>query len=64
MAPLIRSILLVGPSGMGKKMLVNAVCTEAGANLFDLSPGNLQDKYVGKAGLQMIVHIVFKVWHF
>lgn len=62
MAPLIRSILLVGPSGMGKKMLVKAVCTETGANLFDLSPGNLQGKYPGKMGVQMIVHIVFKVW--
>ncbi|XP_021561947.1 IQ and AAA domain-containing protein 1-like [Carlito syrichta] len=61
MAPLIRSILLVGPSGMGKKMLVQAVCTETGANLFDLSPGNLLGKYPGKNGTQMIVHMVFKV---
>ncbi|XP_033620347.1 IQ and AAA domain-containing protein 1-like [Fukomys damarensis] len=61
LAPLIRSILLVGPSGTGKKMLVHAVCTETGANLFDLSPGNLQDKYPGKTGAQMIVHMVFKV---
>ncbi|XP_011278936.2 IQ and AAA domain-containing protein 1-like isoform X1 [Felis catus] len=61
MAPLIRSILLVGPSGTGKKMLVKAVCTETGANLFDLSPDNLQGKYPGKTGAQMIVHMVFKV---
>ncbi|XP_004458341.2 IQ and AAA domain-containing protein 1-like [Dasypus novemcinctus] len=61
MAPLIRSILLVGPSGMGKKMLVNAVCTETGANLFDLSPSNLQGKYPGKTGVQMMMHMVFKV---
>ncbi|XP_069317655.1 IQ and AAA domain-containing protein 1-like [Eulemur rufifrons] len=61
MAPLIRSLLLVGPSGMGKKMLVKAVCTETGANLFDLSPGNLLGKYPGKTGAQMIVHMVFKV---
>ncbi|KAL4669133.1 hypothetical protein H8959_007687 [Pygathrix nigripes] len=61
MAPLIRSILLVGPSGMGKKMLVKAVCTETGANLFDLSPGNLLGKYPGRNGAQMMVHIVFKV---
>ncbi|XP_054350998.1 IQ and AAA domain-containing protein 1-like isoform X2 [Pongo pygmaeus] len=61
MAPLIRSILLVGPSGMGKKMLVKAVCTETGANLFDLSPANLLGKYPGRNGAQMMVHIVFKV---
>ncbi|KAK2508612.1 hypothetical protein MC885_014755 [Smutsia gigantea] len=61
MAPLIRSILLVGPSGMGKKMLVKAVCTETGANLLDLSPGNLQGRYSSRAGAQMVVHIVFKV---
>ena len=47
---------------MGKKMLVKAVCTETGANLFDLSPGNLQGKYPGKTGVQTLVHIVFKVW--
>uniref|UniRef100_A0A2K5EG52 IQ motif containing with AAA domain 1 like n=1 Tax=Aotus nancymaae TaxID=37293 RepID=A0A2K5EG52_AOTNA len=61
MAPFIRSILLVGPSGMGKKMLVKAVCTETGANLFDLSPDNLLGKYPGRNGAQMMVHIVFKV---
>ncbi|GAB1289471.1 IQ and AAA domain-containing protein 1-like [Apodemus speciosus] len=61
MAPHVRSILLVGPSGMGKKMLVQAVCTETGANLFDLSPGNVMGKYPGKNGAQMLVHIVFKV---
>ncbi|CAO2603641.1 IQ and AAA domain-containing protein 1-like, partial [Lemmus lemmus] len=61
MAPHVRSILLVGPSGMGKKMLVHAVCTETGANLFDLSPDNVMGKYPGKNGTQMLVHVVFKV---
>uniref|UniRef100_A0A8C8T966 IQ motif containing with AAA domain 1 like n=1 Tax=Peromyscus maniculatus bairdii TaxID=230844 RepID=A0A8C8T966_PERMB len=61
MAPHVRSILLVGPSGMGKKMLVHAVCTETGANLFDLSPGNVMGKYPGKNGAQLLVHTVFKV---
>ncbi|XP_023568510.1 IQ and AAA domain-containing protein 1-like [Octodon degus] len=61
LAPLIRSVLLVGPSGTGKKMLVHAVCTETGANLFDLSPRNLQGKYLGKTGAEMLVHMVFKV---
>ncbi|KAK7821856.1 hypothetical protein U0070_004820 [Myodes glareolus] len=61
MAPHVRSVLLVGPSGMGKKMLVHAVCTETGANLFDLSPDNVMGKYPGKNGAQLLVHIVFKV---
>ncbi|KAM8980875.1 IQ and AAA domain-containing protein 1-like [Sarcophilus harrisii] len=61
LAPHVRSILLAGPSGTGKKMLVNAVCTEAGANLFDLSPENIKGKYPGKAGLQLMMHMVFKV---
>ncbi|XP_015282192.1 PREDICTED: IQ and AAA domain-containing protein 1-like [Gekko japonicus] len=61
LAPLVRSILLVGPAGTGKKMLVHAVCTETGANLFDLSPDNLAGKYPGKSGLQMLTHLVLKV---
>uniref|UniRef100_F7AZ02 IQ motif containing with AAA domain 1 like n=1 Tax=Ornithorhynchus anatinus TaxID=9258 RepID=F7AZ02_ORNAN len=61
LAPLVRSLLLAGPAGMGKRMLVHAVCTETGANLFDLSPENLVGKYRGKNGLQMMLHIVFKV---
>uniref|UniRef100_A0A670J961 IQ motif containing with AAA domain 1 like n=1 Tax=Podarcis muralis TaxID=64176 RepID=A0A670J961_PODMU len=61
MAPLVKSLLLAGPGGTGKKMLVHAVCTETGANLFDLSPRNLVGKYPGKAGLQMMIHLVFKV---
>ncbi|XP_075811635.1 IQ and AAA domain-containing protein 1-like [Microtus pennsylvanicus] len=61
MAPHVRSVLLVGPSGMGKKMLVHAVCSETGANLFDLSPDNVMGKYPGKNGAQLLVHIVFKV---
>lgn len=61
LAPQVRSILLAGPAGTGKKMLVHAVCTETGANLFDLSPNNLAGKYPGKSGLQMLLHLVFKV---
>ncbi|XP_048366495.1 IQ and AAA domain-containing protein 1-like [Sphaerodactylus townsendi] len=61
LAPLVRSVLLAGPPGTGKKMLVHAVCTETGANLFDLSPGNLAGKYAGKSGLQMMLHLVLKV---
>ncbi|OON23870.1 hypothetical protein X801_00207 [Opisthorchis viverrini] len=42
-------------------MLVHAICTETGANLFDLSATNLVGKYPGKEGLKMLVHLVFKV---
>uniref|UniRef100_A0AAY4E213 ATPase AAA-type core domain-containing protein n=1 Tax=Denticeps clupeoides TaxID=299321 RepID=A0AAY4E213_9TELE len=60
-APLIKSLLLAGPGGVGKKMLVHALCTETGANLFNLSPASLAGKYPGKVGLQYLLHMVFKV---
>nr|XP_025960489.1 dynein regulatory complex protein 11 [Dromaius novaehollandiae] len=60
-APLVKAMLLAGPAGVGKKMLVHAICTETGANLFDLSASNIAGKYPGKNGLQMMLHMVFKV---
>lgn len=63
-APLVKSLLLAGPSGVGKKMLVHAICTETGANLFNLSPSNVAGKYPGKSGLQMMLHVVIKVPQF
>ncbi|KAL8567498.1 hypothetical protein ACOMHN_010089 [Nucella lapillus] len=60
-APLTKSLLLAGPRGVGKTMLVQAICNEVGANLFDLSPANLVGKYPGKEGLKMLMHLIFKV---
>lgn len=60
-APLIKSVLLAGPRGTGKKMLVHCVCTETGAVMFDLSAHNIADKYPGKDGVKMLLHMVFKV---
>ena len=60
-APNIKSLMVVGPRGVGKKMLVHAICTETGANMFDLTPTNIATKYPGKAGLNMLLHMVFKV---
>jgi hypothetical protein len=60
-APHIPSLMITGPRGVGKKMLLQAVCTEVGGNLFDLTPANIADRYPGKAGLNMLLHMVFKV---
>ncbi|KAM9084228.1 dynein regulatory complex protein 11 isoform 1-T1 [Megaptera novaeangliae] len=60
-APSVKSLLLAGPSGVGKKLLVHAICTETGANLFNLSAANIAGKYPGKNGLQMMLHVVLKV---
>uniref|UniRef100_A0A4W5KE42 ATPase AAA-type core domain-containing protein n=1 Tax=Hucho hucho TaxID=62062 RepID=A0A4W5KE42_9TELE len=60
-APLMKTLLLAGPGGVGKRMLVHALCTETGANLFNLSPRNLSGKYPGRSCLQYLLHKVFKV---
>lgn len=60
-SPLIKALLLAGPSGVGKKMLVHAICNETGANLFDLTATNIAGKYPGRDGLKMLLHLVFKV---
>lgn len=51
----------IGANGSGKHMLIHAICTEAGAVLFDLSPANIVGKYPGKSGLTMLLHLVNKV---
>ncbi|NXO07276.1 DRC11 protein, partial [Oriolus oriolus] len=60
-APLVKSLLLAGPAGVGKKMLVHAICTETGANLFNLTPSNIVGKYPGRDGLMMLFHMILKV---
>ena len=57
----IKSVLLAGPEGCGKSMLLNAICTELGATLFDLTATNIVGKYPGKSGLNMLLHLVSKV---
>lgn len=56
-----RSVLIAGPHGSGKKLLVNAICKELGATLFDITPANIAGKYPGKSGLIMLVHLISKV---
>ncbi|GBM83918.1 Dynein regulatory complex protein 11 [Araneus ventricosus] len=57
----VKSILIAGPPGVGKKSLIHAVCNEVGATLIDLSAKNVNGKYPGKEGLDMLMHLVFKV---
>jgi SpoVK/Ycf46/Vps4 family AAA+-type ATPase len=60
-SPHIKSCLLVGPEGSGKTMLINAICTELEATLFDLTATNIVGRYPGKSGLNMLLHLVIKV---
>lgn len=60
-APLTKSILIAGPEGCGKRMLIDAICNELGANLFDLTCDNIAGKYPGKSGLNLLLHMVFKL---
>ncbi|KND02216.1 uncharacterized protein SPPG_02701 [Spizellomyces punctatus DAOM BR117] len=59
--PAVSSVLLFGPKGAGKSMLVNAVASELGAWLFNLTPRNTAGQYVGKSNVAKMVHMVFKV---
>ncbi|XP_028428382.1 dynein regulatory complex protein 11, partial [Perca flavescens] len=39
--PVVNTLLLAGPSGVGKKMLVHTICSETGAHLFHLNPAHI-----------------------
>lgn len=60
-SPIVRSVLIAGVHGSGKRTLANAVCTELGATLFDLTSARIVGKYPGKSGLTMLLHLVNKV---
>lgn len=57
----VKSMLLVGPKGTGKKSLVAALAHDVGANLFDLTPSNTAGKYTAKKGLDGIDGLLHKV---
>ncbi|XP_050736202.1 IQ and AAA domain-containing protein 1-like isoform X2 [Eriocheir sinensis] len=58
---LVKSVLVVGPRGCGKTQLVQAVAYEAGATFMDLTATNIVGRYPGRAGLNMLTHLVMKV---
>jgi ATP-dependent 26S proteasome regulatory subunit len=57
-APHPTGVLLYGHAKSGKTMLTHAICNEAGANLFNLSPHVLNREGVN---LQKLVQVVFRV---
>ncbi|XP_071547715.1 IQ and AAA domain-containing protein 1-like [Panulirus ornatus] len=59
--PLVKSVLVAGPRGCGKTRLVEALAQEAGATLMDLTATNIVGRYPGRAGLNMLTHLVMKV---
>ncbi|KAL7754316.1 hypothetical protein RI367_000297 [Sorochytrium milnesiophthora] len=56
-----RSVLLYGPAGVGKSLLVNGVVNDTGAAFFNLTPRNTAGQYTGKANVARMVYTVFKV---
>lgn len=56
-----KSVLLAGPSGVGKNMLVHGLCRETGANLIDLSPIHMVGKYQGKKQEAYLLNVLLKV---
>lgn len=53
------SVLLYGPSGCGKTMLAKATAGEVGARMFNISPHQLLDMYVG--GSERNLHHLFEL---
>ncbi|XP_053624221.1 dynein regulatory complex protein 11-like [Plodia interpunctella] len=54
----VRTQLLVGPKGAGKRTLIYAVATETNSIIMDLSPMNVYNKYPGKNIKRMYQFIV------
>ncbi|CAK1588047.1 unnamed protein product [Parnassius mnemosyne] len=57
----IRSHLLVGPRGAGKRTLIYALATETNALLIDLSPLNVYNKFPGPKNLKKMFTFVNKI---
>ncbi|CAH4038644.1 unnamed protein product [Pieris brassicae] len=57
----VRSQLLVGPKGSGKRTLVYAIATETNAILIDLSPMNVYDKFPGPKNLKTMFQLVNRI---
>lgn len=57
----VRSQMLVGPKGAGKRTLIYAVATETNSILIDLSPTNVYNKFPGPKNLKTMFLFVNKI---
>lgn len=56
-----RSLLFYGPEGSGKTLLAQAIASELGALLINLSSSTIGDSFVGKESATKLVHMAFSV---
>ncbi|KAJ8939867.1 hypothetical protein NQ318_010418 [Aromia moschata] len=56
-----KSVLIAGPRQSGKHLLANAIFTETKCVLFDLSPENTANKYMGAKGMKLLIHLISKM---
>ncbi|XP_051153442.1 IQ and AAA domain-containing protein 1-like isoform X2 [Leptopilina boulardi] len=61
MSPQVKSVCICGLSGYGKTFLANAISSECGALVFDLTPSVLIDKYTSKKNEKRLMNIIEKV---
>jgi len=57
----VKALMLYGPAGSGKTMMVEAVCSELGAMLVNISPDRLAGLYQGKQGPTKLMHLIYKI---
>ena len=55
----VKSILFYGPEGSGKTMMAEAVASELGALLINVSPQRIKQQFAGKTGPVKLWHMIY-----